>query len=76
MFCAVRKAGRAPRKRAFAACPQAQSAGVAADTPFRLLLRPLRLPQAATLAAAGIEKGSPVSIGSDGSRDHSFQEPK
>src|SRR5712672_1753224 len=38
--------------------------------------RPVLLPQAATLAAAGIVKGSPVSIGSEGSRDHSFQEPK
>jgi hypothetical protein len=41
-----------------------------------LLLAPVRRPQAATLAAAVIVKGSPVSIGSDGSRDHSFQEPK
>ena len=31
---------------------------------------------AATLDAVGIVKGSPVSIGSAGSRDHSFHEPK
>jgi hypothetical protein len=32
--------------------------------------------QAATLGAADVVYGRPVSIGSDGSRDHSFHEPK
>ena len=32
--------------------------------------------QAATPDADGLLYGRPVSIGSDGSRDHSFQEPK
>jgi hypothetical protein len=32
--------------------------------------------QAATLTLAAVLNGSPASIGSEGSRDHSFQEPK
>ena len=37
---------------------------------------PESLLYAATLLAVAVLNGSPVSIGSEGSRDHSFHEPK
>ena len=62
--------GRTPLSILAASCRQPQVPACAPDKVFVVLS------QAATLAAADVVNGSPVSIGSDGSRDHSFHEPK